>query len=99
MGEKNSIRQKAWGVFVKPYSELKGDKYINREGVMFTNPTGGGTYIAAQGGEPYMLYKTTTSFAELRKIVKEALDVLEQNRNLIKVCEIIPIDYLVTPLV
>lgn len=95
MGEIHSIRQKTWGVFIKPYTDFKGDMYVHNGSVSFPSPSSG-SYVAALGGEPFMLYKTASSFAELRDIIKEVFDELGQNK--IKVCEIIPTDYIVTPL-
>ena len=97
-----NLRQKTWGVFIRPYIEYSGDKLVHRGQVSIQNPCQSGgsckEYSVLKGGEAYMLYETRTSFVEVRKLVKEVMDELGYSKNDIIVTEIIPVDHIITPL-
>lgn len=97
-----NLRQKTWGIFIKPYMNYGGDKLVYRGGVSAQSPCRGNSacqpYEVLLGGEGYMLHKTTTSFVEVRKIVKTVMDELGYSRHDILVTEIIPINHIITPL-
>lgn len=92
----NNLRQRTWGVFVRPYVMYKERPHTATGTLKTTAPcTGGDT--PAQGGEAWMLNKITTSFPEVREFVKDLMEtgILHED---IMVTEIIPTDYVITPL-
>ena len=99
-----NLRQKTWGVYIRPYIEYGGDKLVQRgSNLSVQSPCQDRNqnctqYIAVKGGEVYALHKTTTSFVELRRMVRETMDELGYSINDIVVTEIIPISNLITPL-
>lgn len=98
-----NLRQKTWGIFIKPYITYGGDKLVHRGAASVVNPcqsynSNCTSYTALQGGEIYALYKQSTSFVEVRKIVKEIMDDLGYSQKDIVVTEIIPVDHIITPL-
>jgi hypothetical protein len=100
-----SLRQKTYGVFIRPYI-MFGGEVLPRRGNLYTvnpcQPSGASctAYSNALGGEAWMLYKGEylTSFAIVRERVKEIMDELGYSKNDIHVCEVVPIDNIVTPL-
>jgi len=100
-----SLRQKTYGVFIRPYIDYGGDRITWRGNVMILHPCQQSTaqcpsYVAAKDGSAWMLYKNEylTSFALVRERVKEIMDDLGISRHDIHVAEVIPIDNIVTPL-
>ncbi|WP_129596044.1 hypothetical protein [Anaerophilus nitritogenes] len=96
------LRQRTWGIFIKPYIEYGGDKLVQRKGVTVQSPChyGGGcpSYSTVQGGEPYMLFDKATSFIEIKEKVKKCMDDLGYSKHDILITEIIPFDHIITPL-
>ena len=101
---RRNLRQKTYGVFIRPYFEFSGDRIIHR------NPTiridgpcpavGGGNrpQVTLVGGEAYMLNYTSTSFTKIRERVKELMNEIGFSINDIYVAEIVPINHIITPL-
>ena len=100
-----SLRQKTYGVFIRPYIDYGGDRVVWNGNVMILHPCQQSgaqcpSYVAAKDGSPWMLYKDKylTSFALVRETVKELMDEKGYSKNDIRVTEIVPIDNIVTPL-
>jgi len=103
-----SLRQKTYGLFVRPYINYGGDRIVIRTGASVLHPCqpSGATcpaYAPLQGGAGatvWMLYKnqTYTSFALLREAIKELQEELGYMRGDYYVAEVIPTDNIVTPL-
>ena len=97
-----NLRQKTWGIFIRPYFQYGGDNLVHRGSVSTPSPCKGSAqctpYVTLQGGTPYMLHETCTSFVEARRIVKRVMDELGYSKNDIVVTEIIPVDHIITPL-
>lgn len=99
-----SLRQKTYGIFIRPYIDYGGDKLVQRGNTYVVSPcqrTECTIYTAVKDGESWMLYKGEylTSFSLVRKRVKEIMDNLGYSKNDILVTEVIPFDHIVTPLV
>lgn len=101
----HSLRQKTWGVFIRPYVSYGGDRIVQRGALYVTSPCqltnlSYTQYTAVKDGQGWMLYKGEylTSFPMVRERVKEIMDELGYSKNDIHVCEIVPIDNIVTPL-
>ena len=92
----NNLRQITWGIFVRPYVMYQ-DRPHAATGALKTTALCSGGDTTAQGGEPWMLNKMTTSFPEVREIVKELMDMGILHED-IKVTQIIPTDFVITPL-
>lgn len=96
------LRQKTFGIFIKPYKEVGSEANGNLqnmtcgESIQGLIPYVGMAYVS--GGSPWMLYRTTTSFVEARKIVKYVMDEIGHDQDEIMVTEIIPTDHVITPL-
>lgn len=55
-------------------------------------------YTAVQGGECWMLHKSNIqSFSILQQEVKKLMDTLGYQKEYIKVREVLPLDYIITP--
>jgi hypothetical protein len=93
-----NLRQKTWGIFIKPYIEYSGDKLVQKGNLSVSHPCQADSHVTVQGGEAYMLYATSTSFIELREKVKECMDELGYSKNDILIVEMITFDHIVTPL-
>lgn len=97
------LRQKTFGIFIKPYITIGSETAGKEQNVTSTEKIRGGvpgvpgdhTFL---GGSPWMLYRTTTSFVEARKIVKYVMDEIGHDQDEIMVTEIIPTDHIITPL-
>lgn len=98
MALERTLRQKTWGVFIKPYLERAGENVVIRGSLYCNDPFTAAGFTAAKGGVGWMLHQTATSFAETRDIVKTVMDDLGYSKNDILVTEIIPVDHIVTPL-
>lgn len=100
-----SLRQKTYGIFIRPYIDFGGDKLVQRGKTYVVGPcqqrNEPTSYMAVKDGEAWMLYKGEylTSFSLVRKRVKEIMDNLGYSKNDILVTEVIPFDHIVTPLV
>ncbi len=98
------LRQRTWGVYIRPYVEFGGDNIVQRGKVFVPSPCPGDSdcipYIQVKDGEPWILYKGKylTSFILVRELVKEIMDELGYSINDIVVNEVIPVDHIVTPL-
>lgn len=102
MGRKN-LRQKTYGVFIKPYFEYAGDRIVHRGNILTRHPcqsTNSSTVVYATllGGDAYMLNYTSTSFPKIRIRVKELMDEIGLSIDDILVTEITPVNLMVTPL-
>lgn len=97
MADKKALRQKTWAVFIKPYTMYKNVAFPV-EGVVKATPPCNGNDTTALGGVAWMLYKQTTSFPVMREIIREIMDDLGYNKADFMVVEVIPTDYMVTPL-
>lgn len=95
-GTKNNLRQRTWGVFVKPYVIYQDKPYVKNDPLKTTGVCNGGE-TTALGGEPWMLNEVTTSFPRVREIVRELMETGMLHED-IMVTEIIPTDYVITPL-
>ena|GEM_PF-5774392 len=98
-----SLRQKTYGIFIRPYVEYGGDKLIQRGGLSVRHPcqTGGTiVYTTVKDGESWILYKgeLLTSYTLVRERVKEIMDELGYSTKDMHITEIIPTDIIVTPL-
>lgn len=96
-----NLRQKTYGIFIRPYIEYGGDRLIQRGGAMVKHPCRGNAtcqpYATLLGGEPYMLNFVSTSFVEIRIKLKELMDEIGLSMDDIIVSEIIPTNHIVTP--
>lgn len=95
------IRQKTYDIFIRPYTivdqgaEDKGIA-VHKGSVLINSKSG---QITAQGGECWMLYKgNITSLSIAQKEIKKLMDTLGVTRENIKLSEVIPLDYVITPL-
>lgn len=100
-----SLRQKTYGVFIRPYIEFGGDRLIERGKLSAASPCVNTSsscpqYIQVKDGENWVLYKGEyiTSYALVRERVKEIMDNLGYSKNDIIVSEVIPLDHIITPL-
>lgn len=97
--KKNNLRQKTWGVFVRPYQLFSGVNHVSKGAVYVpTLGVGGSGYTTALGGESWMLNATATSFTEIRAAVKKVMDELGIPKGDILITEIVPFDHVITPL-
>lgn len=100
-----SLRQKTWGIFIKPYIEFQGDKLVQRGNLSVLAPCQNSnvcpSYTSVKDGEAWVLYKGEylTSFSLVRKRVKEIMDDLGYSKHDILITEVTPFDHVVTPLV
>lgn len=94
----SGLRQKMWGVFIRPYQTLKGENIAYRDPLYVRSLQVAAGYTEALGGEGWMLYRKSTSFVLVREIVKQVMDDLGFSKNDILVTEIVPTDHVVTPL-
>ena len=101
-----NLRQKQWGVFIKPYTTESGralpyDGEPYRVSSCQRSSSSCTDYTKLEGGAAYMLYKSknndnpTSSYVIAKEIVKEVMDDLGYSKNDIIVTEITPTDYLV----
>lgn len=98
-----NLRQKTYGIFIRPYVKYGGDLLVQRGELKVSSPCPNPNascpqYSNVEGGEGWMLYKTETSFTITRERVKEVMDELGYRKEDIMVAEIIPFDHVVTPL-
>lgn len=101
-----SLRQKTYGIFIRPYIEYGGDRLVQRGSLSVLSPcqNPGATcpsYATVKDGENWVLYKGEyfTSFSLLKLRVKEVMDKLGYSKNDIRITEVIPLDHIITPLV
>lgn len=99
----SNLRQKTYGVFIKPYISYGGDLLVQQGDLKVQSPCQNSNvsctqYSNVQGGKAWMLYKSSTSFTIIREIVKGIMDDLGYRKDDIMVTEIIPFDHIVTPL-
>jgi len=99
----SNLRQKTYGIFIRPYVSYGGDLLVQRGDLKVLSPCQNSKadcpqYSNVQGGEAWMLYKSSTSFIVIRGIVKEVMDELGYRKDDIMVVEIIPFDHVITPL-
>lgn len=92
----NNLRQRTWGVFVRPYVMYQ-ERPHTVSGSLKTTALCSGGETTAQGGTAWMLNKVTTSFPQVREIVKGLMDNGTLHED-IMVTEIIPTDFVITPL-
>ena len=93
---KNNLRQVTWGVFVHPYVMYQDKPYSKTDPLKTTGVCNGGE-TTALGGEAWMLNEVTTSFPKVREIVRGLMEMGMLHED-IMVTEIIPTDYVITPL-
>jgi hypothetical protein len=104
-----SLRQKTYGIFIRPYVEFGGDNLVQRGSLYVVTPCQPNnancvSYTAVKGGQGWVLYDDAkngmyhTSFAIIREIIKDIMDTLGYSKNDILVTEVSPIDTIVTPL-
>lgn len=105
-----ALRQKTWGVFIRPYMTYAGEILPQRGTVSIVDPcqnSGGSTkYTTLNGGESYMLYNSKneahknpiTSFEVAKAVVKEVMDDLGYSINDIILTEIVPKDHMILPI-
>lgn len=103
-----SLRQKSYGIFIRPYINFSGDFLVKREEFFVPSPcqkTGEcKKYSQIDGngeGSVWILYenKYYTSFSEMKEKVKFIMDELGYTKNDMKISEIIPLDTIITPIV
>lgn len=93
-----NLRQRQYDIFIKPYIEYQNGVLQPKGAVKTSAPCGGGE-TTMQGGDPWMLYKTTTSFPVVREIARELMLELGYVPEVdFRVEEHLPMDFIVTPL-
>ena len=103
MPDKIRIIQKEWVVMTRPYVLLK-DSAVVVSNVMASDPcppcnSPCPSYKAVVNGDKaWTEYRRSTSFAEIRKAVRELLYKVGLKRDDIQVVELINHDYIITPL-
>jgi hypothetical protein len=100
-----SLRQKTYGIFIRPYVEFNGDRLIQRGNLYVRTPCQPcdyecPSYSSVKDGQGWILYQDEyhTSFPIIREKIKEIMDTLGYSKKDILVTEVIPIDTIVTPL-
>lgn len=101
-----SLRQKTYGIFIRPYIQYGGDRLVQRGTLSVPSPCQNRqaectAYVTVKDGENWVLYKGEyfTSFSLLKLRTKEVMDTLGYSKNDIRITEIIPLDHIITPLV
>ena len=103
MPDKIRIIQKEWVVLTKPYINFK-DSAVVASSVLASDPCPNPQALCpsyktiVNGDKAWTEYKRSTSFAEIRKAVRELLYEVGLKRDDIQVVELISHDYIVTPL-
>lgn len=94
------IRQKTYAIFIKPYVSYNGDRIIHRGSVYIRTPGSNNQndYTTVQKGETWMLYENNiTSLTIAQQKIKTLMDTLGYPKADIKITEVLPLDFLITP--
>lgn len=96
------LRQKTWAVLTKPYFFYNGSA-VTIEDIEAMHPCQPNNrtsplYVSPEDDNPWTTYFVSTSFAEIRNAVRRLMIEVGLKKEEIQVVELVPHDYVVTPL-